>query len=160
MELKREELKIRNQENMSVQGPRVLTKLVKERRSKGILLPFTVDVYRGRALVLTHFNSDNNGNNNENDNGNNEYKENDYENQNENYYGNHHENNIDEKTKIEYSDNPINFDAKSSNSSDIKANIEGNYTFICPLLHISRPITEVPTELRIFEIEDFFPIVR
>ena len=74
--------------------------------------------------------------------------------------GNGNEKNIDDKTKIENSDNSINFGAKSSNSSDIKPNIEGNYTFICPLLHISRPITEVPTELRIFEIEDFFPIVR
>ena len=121
MELKKEEVKIRNQENMSVQGPRVLTKLVKERRSKGILLPFTVDVYRGRALVLTHFNSENNENNNKNDNGQStEYKENDYVTQNENYYGNYDENNINENNN----DDNKNEEKKFMNFPNVKNRTE------------------------------------
>ena len=46
--------------------------------------------------------------------------------------------------------------------SDIHQNYQNkpNIHKICPLFHISRPITEVPIFLRIFEVEDFFPIAR
>ena len=67
---------------------------------------------------------------------------------------------VDNKTKIENSDNSINFDEKKPNSFNNKTNIEEKCPFVCPLLHINRPILEVPTNLRIFEIEDFFPIAR
>jgi hypothetical protein len=35
-----------------------------------------------------------------------------------------------------------------------------NFPGICPLFHISRPVTELPINLRAFEFEDFFPLAR
>ena len=31
---------------------------------------------------------------------------------------------------------------------------------VCPAFHISRPVTEIPISLRVFEVDDFFPIAR
>ena len=40
---------------LAANGPRRLERQIHTRRTKGLLMPFTVDVFRGRALALTHF---------------------------------------------------------------------------------------------------------
>ena len=63
--------------------------------------------------------------------------------------------------EIQNDENSTKNSAKKS-ISDLHQNNQNkpNIHKICPLFHISRPITEVPIFLRIFEVEDFFPIAR
>ena len=53
--LRQDELKAAENKVYENNGPRRLEKQIRTRREKGQLLPFTVDVYRGRALALTRF---------------------------------------------------------------------------------------------------------
>ena len=53
--LRQDELKAAEHKVYENNGPRRLEKQIRTRREKGQLLPFTVDVYRGRALALTRF---------------------------------------------------------------------------------------------------------
>ena len=60
VELNRTDLKKKIDENQSFQGPRKLEKMIIEKRKKGVLLPFRVNVFRGRTLLLSIFDGDNN----------------------------------------------------------------------------------------------------
>ena len=65
--MRKEELAKRIEENIKYRGPRKLEKIIHDKRTNGVLLPFTVDVYRGRASILTKWDnsSENNGENGE-----------------------------------------------------------------------------------------------
>ena len=60
VEFNRTDLKKKIDENQSFQGPRKLEKMIIEKRKKGVLLPFRVSVFRGRTLLLSDFDDDNN----------------------------------------------------------------------------------------------------